>query len=60
MERVRAVITDEGPGIESTSRLFKRASRTILYPGSEIRGVPASETRAKFLPDFRFSRTAST
>ena len=58
--RVRAVITEEGPGRESTSMFCARHSLTNLYPGSEIRGVPASEIKQIFAPFFSCSITWGT
>jgi len=49
-ELVRAEINAQAPGIATTSILFFIACLTISNPGSEIAGVPASETRAMFSP----------
>ena len=38
------------PGIETISISLSIASRTILYPGSEMDGVPASDMRARSFP----------
>ena len=46
------MITEDGPGSESTAIPWWRHSLTSLYPGSEIKGVPASETSANFSHDF--------
>ena len=48
---VRAVITAEVPGIGTTSICSLIALEINLTPGSEIAGVPASETNAQFSPD---------
>ena len=52
----RAVIRALGPGIgiilASTPNSLRRFE-TSITPGSEIVGVPASETRAKFFPPFK-------
>ena len=44
-----------GPGKVSKSILFSTHSLTSKKPGSEIDGVPASETNANIFPDFNFS-----
>jgi len=49
------VIIADGPGITSISISFSIASFIINSPGSEIQGVPASETRPTLLPDFNIS-----
>ena len=41
--------TAEGPGTDVTFILFTIQYFTKLYPGSEIRGEPASEIRTQFL-----------
>jgi len=48
-------IIADGPGIISTSISFSIASFTINSPGSEIQGVPASETSPTLFPDFNIS-----
>ena len=40
-------ITDDGPGIENTPIPFSIKYFTSLKPGSDIRGEPASEIKAK-------------
>ena len=47
-ERVKATNTLEGPGIDSTLNPSLIIISTNLLPGSEIKGVPASEIRARF------------
>ena len=41
---------DEAPGIGIMDILFSIARRIILYAGSEIPGVPASEIKARSFP----------
>ena len=48
-ESLRALVIDEAPGIIVTYILFKIQCLTSLYPGSDIRGEPASEIRDNFL-----------
>ena len=48
-ESWRALVTDDGPGTIVTYILFKLQYLTSLYPGSDIRGEPASEIRDNFL-----------
>ena len=48
-----------GPGTGTTGRPSARASRTRRKPGSEIPGVPASETRATERPARSASRMRS-
>ena len=48
-ESWRALVIDEAPGIIVTYILFKTQCLTSLYPGSDIRGEPASEIRDNFL-----------
>src|SRR5690606_40326855 len=43
------------PGKHSTSILFSTQALTNKKPGSEIPGVPASETKAIVLPEFNLS-----
>ena len=50
-----AFIAAQAPGIGTISILFFIASLTIFSPGSEIPGVPASETTAIFSPFNTFS-----
>ena len=45
-DSVSAAIAALGPGRVVILRPAARASRTSLYPGSEISGVPASESKA--------------
>ena len=45
-----AIIGDVGPGVADTGILASRAAPTSLNPGSEINGVPASETNATASP----------
>ena len=52
-ERVRATSTLEGPGIDTTLNPSLIISSTNLLPGSEIKGVPASEMRAMFTSFFK-------
>ena len=49
-----------GPGKQSISILFSRQVLAIKNPGSEIPGVPASETNAILSPLFIFSMTSPT
>lgn len=49
------MITEDGPGIESTGIFSFIHSLTNLNPGSAISGVPASETSAICLPFLRLS-----
>ena len=48
---VSPVITAEVPGTGTTSISSFIASEINLTPGSEIAGVPASETNAQLSPD---------
>ena len=59
-ETVKAAINEVGPGIASTAALWWIHSRTSLYPGSETSGVPASETKAIFLPKAKSPTTEAT
>jgi hypothetical protein len=54
-EDERAAITALGPGMLSTRIPSPRAAATSVWPGSEMSGVPASETRAIESPAFRRS-----
>ena len=47
-----AAVTDETPGIGVTFNLFFIHSFRIIFPGSEIIGVPASDIRDIIFPDF--------
>ena len=49
-EQINAFINAHAPGIGITSISFFIACLTISSPGSEIPGVPASETNAIFCP----------
>ena len=49
-EEINALIAAHAPGIGIIFILFLIASFTISSPGSEIPGVPASETNAIFSP----------
>src|SRR3990167_3949007 len=52
-EADNAAITAEAPGIGITSTLSRRLFLILeinIVPGSEIVGVPASDTKARFLP----------
>ena len=49
-ERVNAVSTLEGPGIDIILKLLIIKCRIKSFPGSEIRGVPASDIKATFFP----------
>ena len=49
----RAAVIALGPGTVWTLRPVERTARTNFSPGSERRGVPASETSASELPLFR-------
>ena len=56
-----AVIEDTpGIGIISTFNLLFKISATSLFPGSEIPGVPASETKAKIFPSRNKLKISST
>ena len=46
-----AEIIDETPGIGIISIRFDIHSFTKCLPGSDSKGVPASETKDKILPD---------
>ena len=43
----------DGPGTDSTVESIAIASRTSLYAGSEMPGVPASVTTARFFPEVK-------
>ena len=45
-DNINPEITDVGPGICVILILFSKHSFTSLKPGSDIKGVPASETKA--------------
>ena len=49
-EEIIALIAAHAPGIGTISILFSIAPLTTSAPGSEIPGVPASETIATFCP----------
>ncbi len=49
-DMLKEEVAAQGPGIVSISISFSQASFMSLYPGSEIPGVPASETSAIFFP----------
>ena len=49
-EAISALIHAHAPGIGTISILFSIAPFTISSPGSDIAGVPASETIAIFFP----------
>lgn len=51
-DAIIALIAAHAPGIGIILILFSIAHFTISAPGSEIPGVPASETRAMFFPFF--------
>ena len=51
-EAIIAVINAHAPGIGITFIFSFNASFTISSPGSDIAGVPASDTRAIFFPSF--------
>lgn len=53
-EDIMAVISAHGPGIGITLIPSPNAILTISSPGSDITGVPASETIAIFLPIIYF------
>lgn len=54
-ELINALIAAQAPGIGIISIFSLIASLTIFSPGSEIPGVPASETSAIFSPFNIFS-----
>jgi hypothetical protein len=45
-------VAAQGPGRASIDIPYFFASRKNLYPGSDIVGVPASETKATLNPSF--------
>ena len=47
-ETCRLVIKDDGPGILVIKMFLLIKSLTSLYPGSEIKGEPASEIKPIF------------
>jgi len=49
-DKVNATITLEGPGIDSIFTFLLTSAAINSEPGSEIRGVPASDNNAIFLP----------
>ena len=49
-DALRAATAADGPGTGTTRIVRETASRTSLYPGSEIMGVPASLISAIFSP----------
>ena len=49
-EAINPLIAAHGPGIGIISISFFFASFTISSPGSDITGVPASDTNAIFFP----------
>lgn len=51
-EALSAVVTAQGPGRASTEIPYSLASWINLNPGSEMVGVPASDTKATLSPDF--------
>ena len=54
-EQISAFTKADAPGIGIISILFSIAFFTISSPGSDIPGVPASETNAMFFPSNKFS-----
>ena len=56
---LNAVIAALGPGIATISISFLTAELTSRVPGSEIEGVPASETIPQFSPEFILSTISS-
>ena len=52
---MRAVIPALAPGIDTTGISPSIAALTRSCPGSEIEGIPASDTWAKDLPSFNKS-----
>ena len=49
-DAISAVIAAHAPGIGITFILFSKHFFTISSPGSDITGVPASDTNATFFP----------
>ena len=49
------MVTADGPGITTKGRPFFMTVFTSKYPGSEIKGVPDSDTKAIFFPSFNQS-----
>lgn len=58
-DKATAQISADGPGRQVISTLFSWHARTRRKPGSEIDGVPASDTRAMSLSFCRYSITFS-
>ncbi len=52
---IKAVIPAEAPGRATTVMSSAIAAFTKSCPGSEIDGIPASDTCAKFFPAFKRS-----
>ena len=52
-EVINPEITEEGPGILSTLIFSIMTCETNSWPGSETRGVPASEIKETVLPSLR-------
>lgn len=50
-------IREDGPGMGITFMLLLFMKDTSLYPGSDIRGVPASLTKATLIPELIISKT---
>ena len=51
-QALNAVVAAHGPGRASIEIPYFLASLKNLYPGSDIVGVPASDTRATLNPNF--------
>ena len=49
-----AAVIDDAPGIGVTLILFTKHSLTNNLPGSDSKGVPASEIRDKILPSLKY------
>ncbi len=45
-EMARAVVTADGPGMGTTSKPLSMVALINSYPGSDMPGIPASETSA--------------
>ena len=54
-EALRAAKSADAPGTGITVKFSSMVALTNRYPGSETRGVPASETSATISPDFKRS-----
>ena len=54
-ETLKTAVKADAPGTGTTETEFSIASFTKRYPGSDMPGVPASETSAISLPPFNFS-----